>query len=162
MKAQSLGQLQSLVRKSGGKATAILLSNSERIQTDMMITRYGKSVHDCKVKALKAAQAIGFENVLRLKIEEQLETVHSLIELKDGEYFECHAEALEVDEDAPDWLVGSSNLLSDAGVFLNFRARDLNELTDKWAVASKFCSDRNVHLEVVRYDSNPNHDSWWA
>lgn len=150
------------ITPKGWKETTIQLINNGRFQTDKMLTRHFMIDNNEPFinKILSHVFFLPFKSyeIIRIKIEQESNFPNVI---PDGNYLEIHAET--ADSDLPDGWVFSYNPHRKNVNFINrrFYSGNITKLlreVDETLVPYK----AEYRPELIIYDSNHAHDSWWA
>ncbi len=157
----------------GWKQTHILLERDNREQLDIMLTKHYKigyrniqSIQDIhKDIKLTTNEFFNKDEILRVKIEQDQ---GFFLPISNENYVEIHMlfkDHLSLDNS---WVISRNLKKQKEGkdcLFLNKRIRSgsyVNEIKTSLRTQLKDIEPKEFHIEQIVFDSNPNHDRWWA
>lgn len=143
----------------GWKLTKIALMKNGRSQVDLMLTKHFM-LEDSFIETICTQimfLPIKQDNIIRVKIEQESNFPKEIIP---GTYLEIHAETKS--DHIPDHWVPSYNPARNDINFVNrrFYQGNIPQLLKK--IEYELDDAAEYRPELVIYDSNHEHDSWWA
>lgn len=147
------------------KPTPIDLLDHRGSHFDRMVTKYQKGIDLTQMnRDVEILNENGFE-VTRFKLEQMIESFDGF-ELSDQNYFEVHIKVPNtyMKKDVFGFAY-SSNPSSMGYYFYNGRCRSLDDLPKFKETIELIKSEtevESVHMEYTVFDSNTEHDRWWA
>lgn len=151
------------ITPKGWKQTIIRLGKNGRFQTDKMLTKHfyinNEQSFEQTILTSISFLPLDKENIIRVKIEQESNLPK---EIPFGKYLEIHAETLEGYR-VGDWVFSENPERPDT-IFLNNRyyTGNIEEILSSVDRIKRIMHDFDYRSELVIYDSNHEHDSWWA
>lgn len=156
-------KVASFARKHKCKVTIIELYDSSKEQTDVMLTKYGNDydvlLDDAKSIA-RDAKSNGI-HVARIKVEQLLKG-RPLTFVKECDYMEYHVKVEDTNTSEIDGFVMSRNPHEHGTRFYNARIYNEEDFVIVDNSLNNIPNILSTHYELSLYDSNKQHDGWWA
>ena len=158
-------QIQTAAKLIGGKVTSIDLVKGDTIVKDRMLTKWQKGSDLLETRqAVKLLTDSGYK-VVRYKLERMIQHLEDIskFNITDTNYLEVHIKvptSVARVEVFP--FVMSSNSKDVDHYFYNSRARSNEQAKIIQNIIEERFKEYPSHIEYVVYDSNQQHDRWWA